>query len=115
MRRGAAFTALAALLVGGIAWLVTRRVTDPRAVEAIWTSAGIAVVVQALTFAVARPFVTSNPIAGWGLGSLIRFAVVVGHALLGIPALGHPSGTALVSLVGFFFVTMLFEPLFLRS
>ena len=43
MRRGAAFVALAALLVGGIAWLVTRRLTDPRAVEAIWTSAGIAV------------------------------------------------------------------------
>jgi hypothetical protein len=115
MRRGIAFVALAAVVIAGLAWLVTRRLADPRAVEAVWISAGIAAVVQGLTFAIAKPFVTTNPIAGWGLGSLVRFAVVMWHAFLGVPVLGIPSGTALVSLVGFLFVTMLFEPLFLRS
>lgn len=115
MRRGIAFVALSAVVIAGLAWLVTRRLADPRAVEAVWISAAIAAVVQGLTFAIAKPFVATNPIAGWGLGSLVRFVVVMGHALLGVPMLGIPSGTALVSLVGFLFVTMLFEPLFLRS
>jgi len=115
VRRGVAFVALAAAVIVALAWLVTRRLADPRSVEAVWISAGIAAVVQGLTFAIAKPFVTTNPIAGWGLGSLVRFAVVMGHAFVGVPVLGIPSGTALVSLVGFLFVTMLFEPLFLRS
>lgn len=75
----------------------------------------IALGVQVLAFAVARPFVATNPIAGWGLGSLIRFAVVMVHAFVGVKALGLQSGPALLSLVGFLFVTMLVEPLFLKQ
>lgn len=113
MRPALAFGALAAVLVLGGAWgIVALR---PDLAREVWSSAVIAFGVQLLAFAVARPFVATNPVAGWGLGSLIRFAVVVVHALVGIKALGLQSGPALVSLVAFLFVTMLVEPLFLRS
>jgi len=109
------FAVLSTAVISGLAWLVTLRWSDPMTTRAIWSSAAIASVVQLVGFAVARPLMRENPIAGWGLGSIVRFAAVVIHAVLGVPALRVPSGTALVSLVGFLFVTMLFEPLFLRS
>ena len=114
MKQGLAFAALAALLTLGGAWGITTLRPDPELARAVWTSAVLALGVQLLAFAVARPFVATNPIAGWGLGSLIRFAVVMLHAFVGVPALGLQSGPALLSLVGFLFVTMLVEPLFLK-
>ena len=56
-----------------------------------------------------------NVIAGWGLGVVLRFATVGAWALLGIKALGIPSGPALLSLAGFYFVSTLVEPLFLNG
>lgn len=113
MRPALAFGALAAVIIFGGAWGITA--LRPEMARAVWSSAVIAFGVQLLAFAVARPFVATNPIAGWGLGSLIRFAVLVVHALVGVGALGVAPGPALVSLVAFLFVTMLVEPLFLRS
>ncbi len=107
------FALLAAVVIFGGAWGITT--LKPGLAPSVWSSAVIAFGVQLLAFAIARPFVKSNPIAGWGLGSLLRFAVVVLHALVGIPALGLESGPALMSLVAFLFVTMMLEPLFLRS
>ena len=49
---------------------------------------------------------------GYGL---LRFATVGAWAFLGIKALGLPSGPALLSLVGFYFVSTLVEPLFLNG
>jgi hypothetical protein len=83
--------------------------------RAVWISAAIAMCTQWLAFAIARPFVKKNPIAGWGLGSLLRFVVLAVHALVGVKALGLDSSPALLSLVGFLFITMLVEPLFLRQ
>jgi hypothetical protein len=99
----------------GGAWGITILRPEPEIVRAVWSSAVIAFGVQLISFAVARPFLATNPIAGWGLGSLIRFAVVMVHAFVGVKALGLVSGPALLSLVGFLFVTMLVEPLFLRT
>ncbi len=107
------FALLSAVVIFGGAWGIT--VLRPDVARAVWSSAVIAYAVQLLAYAIARPFVTTNPIAGWGLGSLLRFAVVLLHALVGIPALGLESGPALISLVSFLFVTMMIEPLFLRS
>ena len=115
MKKGIAFGAVAALIIFGSAWGVTILRPDAELARAVWTSAVIAFAVQLLAFAVARPFVATNPIAGWGLGSLIRFAVLMVYAFVGVKALGLASGPALVSLAGFLFVTMLVEPLFLRS
>lgn len=115
MKKGIAFGAVAALIIFGSAWGVTILRPDAELARAVWTSAVIAFGVQLVAFAVARPFMATNPIAGWGLGSLIRFAVLMVYAFVGVKALGLASGPALVSLAGFLFVTMLVEPLFLRS
>jgi hypothetical protein len=115
VKKGLWFAALAAVLIFGGAWGITVLKPGAELARAVWSSAVIAFVVQLVSFAIARPFVATNPIAGWGLGSLVRFAVVLLHAFVGIPALGLASGPALLSLVGFLFVTMIVEPLFLQS
>lgn len=115
MKQALAFAAVCAVIIFGGAWGITILRPEPEMARAVWSSAVIAFGVQLLSFAVARPFLATNPIAGWGLGSLIRFAVVAVHAFVGVKALGLVSGPALLSLVGFLFVTMLVEPLFLRS
>ena len=109
MTRALAFLGLSAVLVLGGAWGITVLRPEPEIARAVWSSAAIALVVQALAFVIARPFVATNPIAGWGLGSLLRFAVVAVHALVGVRALALESGPALISLVAFLFVTMLID------
>lgn len=69
---------------------------------------------QTFTFAVARLVARQQVIAGWGLGVLLRFASVAFWALLGIKALGLVAGPALLSLVVFYFLSTLVEPLFLN-
>ncbi|MDH5235637.1 MAG: hypothetical protein OEW77_11825 [Gemmatimonadota bacterium] len=115
MRKGLAFGAVAALIIFGFALGITVLRPGAELARAVWTSAVIAFGVQMVAFAVARPFVATNPIAGWGLGSLLRLAVLLVYAFAGVKALGLASGPALVSLAAFLFVTMLVEPLFLRS
>ncbi len=115
MKRAVAFLGVAALLTLGGAWGITTLRPEPELARAVWTSAVIALGVQGLAFAIARPFVATNPIAGWGLGSLLRMLVLVLYATVGTKALGLVAGPALLSLVGFLFVTMLVEPLFLKQ
>lgn len=114
MTRALQFSVLAAVLIFGGAWGVTALRPEPEIARAVWTSAFIAFGVQLLSFAIARPFQATNPIAGWGLGSLLRFAVLLLHAFVGVKVLGLASGPALVSLAAFLFITMLVEPLFLK-
>jgi hypothetical protein len=109
------FAAFAAVVIFGGAWGITVLKPGAEIAKAVWSSAVIAFGVQSISFAIAKPFVATNLVAGWGLGSLLRFAVVMLHAFVGIPALGLASGPALLSLVGFLFVTMIVEPLFLQS
>ncbi|MEX2182116.1 MAG: hypothetical protein WD771_08740 [Gemmatimonadaceae bacterium] len=115
MRQALVFAAVAAavVLVGG--WLATLAFRGPGVAQAVWTSAAIAWSVQIIAFGVARGLLERNPIAGWGLGSLLRFGVLIVYALVGATALGLALGPALVSLAGFLFVTMLLEPIFLRK
>jgi hypothetical protein len=115
MKKALGFFALAAVMILGAAWGVTALRPEPEIARAVWSSAVIALGVQMVAFAIARPFVATNPIAGWGLGSLLRMLVVIVHGVFGVKALGLQSGPALVSLVGFLFITMLVEPLFLKQ
>ncbi len=115
MKKALAFFAIAAVLTLGAAWGITVLRPEPELARAVWTSAVIALVVQVLSFAIAKPFVATNPIAGWGLGSLLRMLVLVLYATVGTKALALSAGPALMSLVGFLFVTMLVEPLFLKQ
>jgi hypothetical protein len=81
--------------------------------RAVVTSAGVAFTVQLLTFGIARFFAPANLMAGWGIGMLARFLVLVFHGFVGAQLLGQPMGAALVSLAAFFFLTTLIEPFFL--
>jgi hypothetical protein len=53
--------------------------------------------------------------AAWGLGMLLRFVVLVLYAFLVVKALALPAEAALLSLVAFFFLTTLVEPMLLKS
>lgn len=96
--------------------LIMRRFiwTDAASADAVRASAWLAVVVQTFSFAVARLVAREQVIAGWGLGVLLRFASVAFWGFLGIEALGLVVGPALMSLVVFYFVSTLVEPLFLN-
>ena len=109
------FTIAQALLIAAIAVVLMRLVwTDDAAGRAIQASGWLAAGVQVVTFAIAKLVARENVIAGWGLGVLLRFAVVAFWAFLGIGALGLAETPALMSLVTFFFASTLIEPIFLN-
>lgn len=81
--------------------------------RAIWTSVGVAVVVQVLALLVGRSFGKDRILVGWGMGALIRLLAVLVYGFAIIPALGLPLAPALLSLVVILFVTTLFEPFLL--
>lgn len=109
------FTIAQALLIALIALVLMRVVwTDDASARAIQASAWLAVGVQVVTFAIAKLASRENVIAGWGLGVLLRFAVVAFWAFLGIKALALVETPALMSLVTFFFASTLIEPIFLN-
>ena len=107
----------AALIV--IATIVLRAVF--RTVEqhhAMLVSAGLAFAVQLGSYALLRPARAGKGAPGellvrWGIGALLRFAVLVLYAPIArIMFLSLEA--ALVSLVTFFFLTMMAEPLLLE-
>ena len=116
MRSIVRFTEVQVGLVLAIAFLLTKVVwTTPDAVRAVWASAWLAMAVQLVTFSIAKLVARENVMAGWALGAVLRFATLGAWALLGVKALGLLSGPALLSLVIFFFVSTLVEPLFLNG
>jgi len=97
-----------------VAWLLTLALSGPGATSAIGISATVAVVVQIAAFAVTKSMIPRNVMAGWGAGSLVRFLTLFVYGLLAVKVLGLPPVPALISLVVFFFLSTLLEPLFLR-
>ncbi|HKR08543.1 MAG TPA: hypothetical protein VJS39_05085 [Gemmatimonadaceae bacterium] len=86
--------------------------------EAMLVSAGLAFAVQLGAFALLRPSRTAGEPAGqllirWGLGAGLRLVVLVLYAPLA-RILNLSLEAALVSLVTFFFLTMMAEPLLLE-
>jgi hypothetical protein len=81
-------------------------------------SAGLAFAVQLGSYALLRPARGSKGAPGalllrWGVGALMRFVVLVLYAPLA-RVMFFPLDAALVSLVTFFFLTMMAEPLLLE-
>jgi hypothetical protein len=110
------FSLAQAVLIVLVGYLLSRFLwTTPEAARAIWASAWLAAGVQVATFAIARLVARQNLMAGWGLGVLLRFAAMAMWAFLGVKALGLDLTPALLSLVIFFFVSTLIEPLFLNA
>jgi hypothetical protein len=83
--------------------------------RAIWTSVGIAILVQVIALVVGRSFGKERIMLGWGMGALLRLLTVFVYGFAVIPALGLSMAPALLSLVVIFFVTTLFEPFLLTK
>lgn len=107
----AAAQTVAFLLVLGGMLAVFRAPGDGRAVL---VAALLAFMVQLMTFAIVRLAGQEQVIAAWGLGVLVRFAVVALWVWLLIPALGLASTPAALAMVALLFVSTLVEPLFLN-
>ena len=82
--------------------------------KAILVSAAIAFGIQLLAFTVIRLVGREHVIAAWGVGAVLRFAVLVLYAILLVPAFGLPAAAALVSFAAFLFALTVLEPLFLK-
>ncbi len=112
----ARFTVVQGAIVALLAFGLSRFVwTDAASQHAVVVSAWVAFFVQILTFSICKLVAQQNLIAGWGIGTLLRFATVGVWAFLGIKALGLTPSPALISLVTFFFVSTVIEPLFLNN
>lgn len=101
---------IAVALIGAVAWSFV----DPAGRQAMLVSGALAVVVQLVAFTVARQM-RRNIMVGWGLGSVLRLLVLVAYAIV-LARVGRATLTpALVSFVGFLFVTTVIEPIFLKQ
>jgi hypothetical protein len=108
------YALVSAVIIGASAAILTLAFADSGGPHAVWTSAVVAFGVQLLGFAIARFTIRENVIAGWGLGMLLRFAVLALYALVLIKALALAPAAALISLATFFFLSTLVEPLLLK-
>ncbi|HYC51718.1 MAG TPA: hypothetical protein VEB19_11465 [Gemmatimonadaceae bacterium] len=98
-------------LIGAIAWSFV----GEGGRSAMLVSAGLAVVVQAVAFTLALVMRRRNVLVGWGLGSLLRLVVLVVYALVAAKTMRSALTPALLSFVGFLFVTTVIEPIFLKQ
>ena len=108
--------ALVSLAIIGIAAVaLTFFFKGPGDARAIWISAAVAFLSQVAAFPAVRKLTPANLTAGWALGSLVRFATLGIYTLVASLVLHLPMSAALVSLALFYFLSMVIEPLFLRS
>ena len=106
----AATCAAIILVVGGVAWVLT----GPDGRPTVLAAAAVAFGVQLIAFAIARHMQAGNVFLGWGLGSLLRLITLALFALIVARLWRAPLTPALLSLAGFFFITTVVEPLFLK-
>lgn len=114
MKKFASFIAITIAVVSAGAWVIARAVPGQDVARSVWISAATVVMVQALTFLIARTMQPENVIAGWGLGMLLRVLTLVMFGLFGVKALALSLQPALLSMAGFFFVSTVIEPVFLK-
>jgi hypothetical protein len=87
----------------------------PGGQRAVLMSAGLAVLVQAVAFTLARLAAPGKMLKAWGAGAVLRFVTLVVYALVLLKPLGLPPVPALMSLVSLFFVSTVLESLLLTS
>lgn len=102
-------------LIGIAAALLNLAFRAPGDTFAIWLSAAVAYLTQLAAFPLVRRLTSVNLMTGWGLGSVVRLGTLLVYALLGAFVLKLSMTPALVGLALFYFVSMVIEPLFLRS
>ena len=108
--------ALVAGAVIGVAALVVSLVGGGSITRAVWLSAGFAYAVQAIAFAMLLLVRDRTELfmAGWLGGMVLRFAAVGGLAFYASRYTTLPLAALLLTLVGFVFLLLLLEPVFLR-
>lgn len=100
------------IATAGLLTLVFRDAPGRRAV--LW-SAGIAVVVQAVSFCAARLARPDKVFKVWAGGAVLRVLALVVYALVLVKPLGLPPVAALMSLAALLFITTVLESLLLTS
>jgi hypothetical protein len=115
MKPVALFAGLTLVVIALAGFAIAAAYGSPAESRAVWTSAAVAFAVQVMAFAIIKLSAKTNVMAGWGVGAILRFVVLGVYALVIVKALGLPSGAALLSLVAFFFLSTLLEPLLLKS
>jgi hypothetical protein len=115
MKRIARYAGVAGALIAVSALALAFAFDGPTDRRAILVSAAIAFTVQLIAFAAIGLASPDNVMTGWGIGVLVRFLVLVGYAFLVVQAIGLAPAAALISLVTFFFLCTLVEPLVLRT
>jgi hypothetical protein len=115
VKRIAIYAAVAGGLIAVAAAGLALAFDEPAERRAILVSAALAFVVQLAAFAAIGLASATNVMAGWGVGVLVRFLVLVAYAFLVVQSIGLAPAAALISLVTFFFLCTLVEPLVLRT
>ena len=115
MRAIAIFAVISLVIIAVVGGIMSMMYDTPDDRRAIVISGAIAFVVQMFAFTIARIVSRDNVIAGWGLGALMRLAVLAVYGFVLIKAMGLPSAPALLSLAAFFFLSTLVEPLLLNA
>jgi hypothetical protein len=109
------YAAASLALIAATGALLGLACPDTASRHAVLVSAVIALVVQLFAFAAVKLAAGTNMLAGWGMGMLLRFVVLVAYGFVGARALALPMAPALISLVAFFFLTSLLEPVLLKT
>ena len=108
--------ALTGLIVTTLIAVVGVLLVEGNAARAVWTAAGVAYGIQLLAFGLLL-WLRGQPhlfMAAWLGGMVLRFAVLGLGAYWLSRTAALPRGTTLISFVGFVFLLLLLEPVFLR-
>ena len=111
----AGFAAASFFLIGIAALALSMLFKGPADDTALWVSAAVAWVTQLAAFPAVRRLTAVNMMTGWGLGSIVRLGTLLVYALIAALVLKLSMTPALIGLALFYFVSMVIEPLFLRS
>lgn len=114
IRRFAIFVVASAAVIAGVALLFGLIFGSPADHRAIRVSALIAYFVQLFGFVIMLVVRTTNIFAAWGLGMLLRLITLAVFAFLVVRGMQLPAEPALISMVAFFFLTTLLEPVLLK-
>ncbi|HEX5408169.1 MAG TPA: hypothetical protein VFW89_00180 [Gemmatimonadaceae bacterium] len=116
MKRTLIFALASAVIILAIALVMGLFFPHAAEQRAIRVSALVAWGVQLFGFLIVKVVRGGATImAAWGLGVLLRFVVLALYAFVVVKALALPPEAALLSLVAFFFLTTLVEPMLLKS
>lgn len=114
MKSLALYAVIVITIVALIGWLLTLAFPGPRNLTAVGLSGIVVVVVQLASFGMTKLLAPKGLFLGWGAGALLRLATLVIYSLFVVKVLGLPAVAALISMVVFFFLSTLIEPLLLR-